>query len=206
MKYQWLSKKNSLCHPCDLIVFFNGWGMDEGVVSHLDCLGFDVLMLYDYRDYTMPFFDFSMYAKKYLVAWSMGVALSSCMHLDFIQKIAFNGTQKPIDNRYGIPKKMYALTIKHFNAGNRKKFMEKAGIQQNSSRSDAELKEELIAIQNFVPDKLHIFDKVYISVHDTIFTPQNQVNYWQNCTKIVKMDSYHYPFFHFHYWSDIFNA
>ena len=42
MKYKWLNNvKNK-----KLIIFFNGWGMDENVVKHLDCEDYDVLMFY----------------------------------------------------------------------------------------------------------------------------------------------------------------
>ena len=49
MKYKWLNLKNNQ----KLIIFFNGWGMDEGVVKHLDCEGYDILMFYNYNDFTI---------------------------------------------------------------------------------------------------------------------------------------------------------
>ena len=38
MQYKWLNKKENK----NLIVFFNGWGMSEKAVSHLDFDGYDV--------------------------------------------------------------------------------------------------------------------------------------------------------------------
>jgi len=71
MQFKWLNKNNNK----NLIVFFNGWGMNETPVSHLKNNDFDVLMIYDYRDFDFDFkqFDFEKYDRKYLVCWSMGV-------------------------------------------------------------------------------------------------------------------------------------
>ena len=44
MKYKWLNRENN----DKLIVFFNGWGMDECVVKHLYPDDYDVLMFFDY--------------------------------------------------------------------------------------------------------------------------------------------------------------
>ena len=45
MKYKWLNRGENN----KIILFFNGWGMDENVVKHLDCEDYDVLMFYDYN-------------------------------------------------------------------------------------------------------------------------------------------------------------
>jgi len=44
MKHLWLNKKNNE----NLIVFFNGWGMDEKIVSHLDYENYDVGCVINY--------------------------------------------------------------------------------------------------------------------------------------------------------------
>ena len=46
MKYKWLNKE---VNNSKLILFFNGWGMDDNVVKHLDVEDYDVLMFYDYN-------------------------------------------------------------------------------------------------------------------------------------------------------------
>ena len=51
MKYKWLVKKNNK----SLIIFFNGWGMDESVVRHLESGSYDVLMFYDYNTLELDF-------------------------------------------------------------------------------------------------------------------------------------------------------
>ena len=75
MRYKWLNHKDN--HK--LIVFFNGWGMDECVVKHLECEDYNVLMFYDYNTLDVDF-DFSIlniYPEKNLIAWSMGVMVAS---------------------------------------------------------------------------------------------------------------------------------
>ena len=44
MRIVWLNKKNR----DRVIIFFNGWGMDENAVIRLSGL-YDLLMVYDYR-------------------------------------------------------------------------------------------------------------------------------------------------------------
>ena len=111
MKYKWLNKNNNQ----KLIVFFNGWGMDENVVKHLDTEDYDVLMFYDYNTLDSDF-DFSLinnYRQKNIIAWSMGVMVAACLAplLDFSQGeetcTAINGTLKPIDAEYCIHPKIY---------------------------------------------------------------------------------------------------
>jgi len=60
MQYFWLNKKENK----KLIVFFNGWGMNETPVQHLAYNDFDVLILYDYRNlnFDLSQFDFSSYS------------------------------------------------------------------------------------------------------------------------------------------------
>ena len=75
MKYKWLNKNNNQ----KLIIFFNGWGMDENVVKHLSPEDFDVLMFYDYNTLEIDFdWDLlNIYHEKNLIAWSMGVMVAT---------------------------------------------------------------------------------------------------------------------------------
>ena len=60
---------------------------------------------------TLPEIDFSAYEKITLIAWSMGVYMSSQLELPLTRKIAFCGTGSPIDEKNGIHPKVYQLTI-----------------------------------------------------------------------------------------------
>ena len=105
MKYKWLNINQNN----KVIVFFNGWGMDESVVYHLDFSDYDVLMFYDYNnlDTNFDFNSLDKYKNKSLIAWSMGVMVATLFHkIEYNATTAINGTLKPIDNDFGIPQRI----------------------------------------------------------------------------------------------------
>ena len=58
----------------ELLLFFNGWSMDERAVAHLASGGLDVLALWDYTEPDTAFFaERSRYRKIHLAAWALGV-------------------------------------------------------------------------------------------------------------------------------------
>lgn len=206
MKYKWLIQnyKNS-----NLIYFFNGWGMDENVLNVLKKpLDTNILMFYDYQnlDINNNIFDECLkYKNKYLISWSMGVMISTIFApklgiLD--KKIAINGTIKPIDDNYGILKKIYDLTINNFNQSSCEKFVKRMFIENApfilSKRTLEELKHELISLKNYKGDENFCFDLVYISEYDKIITSKNQLNFWNNRNeKIIMLNCGHFPFSNF---------
>ena len=206
MRYNWLNKNNN----DSLIVFFNGWGMDDKVVSHLDCANFDVLAFYDYETFEIPNFDFSTYSKKYLIAWSMGVFVCNYFYEafgNFDKYIAINGTQNPIDDEFGIPKKIYDLTVNNFNELSCAKFMKKisSSVDLNSykSRSNEELKNELISIRDLKVKNYFNFDEAIVSDKDRIIPTQNQINFWNKQGVTVKsVTGAHYIFDEYKNWGD----
>ncbi len=210
MNFVWLNKdeKNS-----SLIVFFNGWGFDETAVKHLGTDGFDVLALFDYRNFEMNFeqFSFEKYDKKYLIAWSMGVYVSNLFKPEFDcfdRKIAINGTQKMIDDEFGIPKRIYNLTLSRFNEQSSKKFVQNMfnGEVDGSvkpKRSTDDLKAELESINNIVLKDFLKFDKAFISTEDKIVPSKNQIDYWLNRTSTQLLSAPHYPFYQFSEWKEL---
>ena len=205
MQYKWIQKNISQ----DLIIFFNGWGMNEEVVQHLDkdnqkTKDFDCLHFYNYQNIQLPNFDFSTYQQIYLIAWSMGVYISQILPLPYTKKIAFCGTGNPIDDEEGIPVKIYQLTINNFNEQTQKVFNKKIGFSLNTQQTNTELKNELIAIQNYTLTKNSFFDIAFLADKDTIFPFNNQKNYWKNyANKSIILQSKHYPFHLFKTWKEI---
>ena len=211
MQYLWLNKKEE---NKKLILFFNGWAMNETPVKHLDCGDFDVLILFDYRDinFNLSQFDFSPYKEKYLICWSMGVYACNLFKnnlLDFNKKIAINGTTKIIDDNFGIPTKIYKITVKLLNEDSCDKFIKnmfdngKLNPNITITRTLSQLKEELISIQNFKLREELDFDCAIISSNDKIVPTKNQISFWENKTKIIKIDSTHCPFEKFSAWMDL---
>ncbi|MBQ8887564.1 MAG: DUF452 family protein [Candidatus Gastranaerophilales bacterium] len=207
MQYKWLNKKENK----NLIVFFNGWGMDEKVVEHLNFANYDVLTFYDYRSLEIDDFDFSNYENKVLIAWSMGVYVCNYFYeqfKNFDKFVAINGTQKPIDENYGIPPVIYNLTVDNFNELSCSKFMKKISttvdLKEYSSRTLEALKQELISIRDLKVEKLFNFDKAILSTKDRIFPIKNMKNYWnEKRVEIIEVEKAHYIFDSYKNWSDL---
>ena len=208
MKSLWLNKRNNK----NIIVFFNGWGMNETIVSHIDYNKNDVLMFCDYRNLDVEVFDFSQYENKFLVAWSMGVYISNLFYdklKDFNKKIALNGTFYPIDNNYGIIQKIYDLTVNNFNETSCEKFVQRMAINKDFvfDRTIQELKDELVSIKQYAKIELQKtlqYNKVIISLQDKIIPTKNQTNFWKDkIVDIENIDCGHYPFGIFNNWNEI---
>ncbi len=207
MKSKWLNNQNNE----NIIVFFNGWGMDEKIVEHLLYGNYDVLMFYDYRTFEEIKFDFSKYKNKYLIAWSMGVIVSSLYYEifnGFDKKIAINGTLKPINDEYGIPVLIYNLMIENFNEISSEKFVKKISSGNNTkeycTRSMTDLKEELINIKNVNPTRLIEFDKAIVSLKDRIMPAKNQIKYWtQQNIEVEKKEGLHSIFDQITNWGNL---
>lgn len=210
MKAQWLNYQNNK----NLIVFFNGWAMNNTSLNHLKTANFDILMINDYSDFDFDFskFQFNNYDKKYLICWSMGVYvvnLFCSIFNNFDKKIAINGTQKMIDDDFGIPKKVFNLTLKFLNNDNMKKFISNMFDSEVDTdflkleKSIVDLKQELVSIQNLSFENLISFDKVLISSHDKIVPTINQKKFWQNKCDFELINSGHFPFFALDSWDKI---
>ncbi len=207
MQYKWLNKNNNK----NLIVFFNGWGMDEKIVKNLAFEEYDVLAFFDYRTFEIPAFDFSEYEKKYIVCWSMGVYVCNLFYdllKDFNGFIAINGTQKPIDDSYGIPAAIYNLTVDNFNELTCSKFMKKISstvdLKNYCARGIEELKQELVSIRALKVDKFLTFPKAIISSKDRIFPYKNMMNFWrEKQVNITEVEGAHYIFDQYNNWSDL---
>ena len=210
MRYKWLNRNNNE----DLIVFFNGWGMNETPVKHLEYGNFDVLMFFDYRNLNIDFknFNFENYKNKYLISWSMGVY--SANHFkdifeNFDKKIAINGTGRIVDDIYGIPKKIYKLTLDYLSDSSLERFKQnmfnKGSLNPEITitRAVEELKEELISIQQTKNDGEIKYDKVLISKNDRIIPVKNQINYWNTRVNYILVDSTHCLFREYKNWREI---
>ena len=202
MKYKWLNKKSEK----NVIIFFNGWGMDESIVKHLDAEGYDVLMFYDYN-FPETDFDFStlnIYQKKYLVAWSMGVMTATFFNINYTKKIAINGTLKPIDDMFGIPKRIYNLTLKNFSPKGAEKFIQNMFNQKCElpivSRTFENQKTELEALTKYESNLDFKYDKIILSSDDKIIPTKNQIAFWKIEPNI---ESGHAPFNRFKKWSEL---
>lgn len=214
MDKTWLNKnQNKKC-----ILFFNGWGMDENAVKHLEFNDFDVCMFNNYVSLEDFSFDFESYDECYIVAWSLGVWAAANVGLNtdkIVKSIAINGSLKPKDRDFGIPPAIFEATANNWDERNKLKFNMRilggrAEYQQTKAvlgnRSIENQKNELIAIDKQVGQGLQSeisFDTCIIGTKDLIFPPQNLKKYWTGKVKIIEMEIMHYPFNQFKSWNEI---
>ena len=202
MKYKWLNKNNN----SKLILFFNGWGMDECVVKHLRAEDYDVLMFYDYNslETDFNFKTINSYQTKHLIAWSMGVMIASLFDSDYTSKTAINGTLKPIDDKFGIPTKIYKLTLKGFSPKGAERFIRNMFSEECElpvpTRDFENQKSELVALTRYKSKDDFKYDKVILSSEDKIIPTKNQIAFWGIEPNI---ESGHSPFNHFIKWSEL---
>lgn len=208
MRYKWLNQGSN---NSKIILFFNGWGMDECIVKHLDCENYDILMFYDYNtlDTDFDFESLNIYPEKNIIAWSMGVMVSAYLTPSLALPLgegkctAINGTLKPINEEFGIHPKIYDLTIKGFNEKGRKRFIDSMfneTIDINCKRNIDEQHSELIALKNYQANEAFKYNKVLISDNDKIIPTKSQIAFWGI---EPNLKSGHCPFFQFKKWSEL---
>ncbi len=218
MKAYWLNKQNNK----NLIVFFAGWSFDETPFKLLQCLNNDVLMIYDYNDIEIPqvLNELSNYENKILITWSMGVFVAYLLKdlfKNFDKKIAINGTIKPVDNEYGIPVKMFELTLKHAFAGLSGKFYK--NVYKTEEEFELYMNNQVLrSIENRVSELENLYsliksteisnDKFYdialVSEFDKIIPAKNQIACHKYFNVPIKMLEFgHSPFFQYKSWDEI---
>lgn len=222
MQYKWLHQKNNK----KLILFFNGWGMDEKPFLFLESDSFDVLMLYDYSDLNVDIRHLLKdYSQYYLIAWSMGVWVSyyfmDNINIDFDKRLAINGSLLPIHEDYGINPQIYDATLDNFSEKNRDRFFRRMFSSKNEfedfmtnkpARSLTSQKTELI----FWKEKLlkkemklceikNPFERIWIGKKDKIIPYGSQNRFWvhfSSSLKIIEENYGHFPFYNFRKWDD----
>jgi pimeloyl-[acyl-carrier protein] methyl ester esterase len=204
MQFNWLNQHNNKT----LILFFNGWGMNAGVVNSLSCTEFDVLEINDYTTISelpvLPEYD-----QTILIAWSLGVFTAAQCEIKSDLAIAINGTLRPIDETYGIPPVTFQATIDGWDERGRNKFNRRMCRDRktltyftttnqawerrrpacnntllttsNQQRLIEAQQMELIAIRDMVkhnPKPNNIFDIAIIGSGDRIMPPASQTAAW----------------------------
>ncbi len=139
MNKEWIKQGNRR----NLVLFFNGWGMDANAIKHLDCKGYDVLMLNNYnnpkdfnedtiRAIKLPGKNgqnktVNSYPNIYVVAWSLGVWAASQLlsknSINIKKAIAINGTLNPVNNNEGIPDSIFEGTLSGWSKKTRERFL-----------------------------------------------------------------------------------
>ncbi|MEN8190419.1 MAG: pimeloyl-ACP methyl esterase BioG family protein [Thermodesulfobacteriota bacterium] len=217
MIWKWLHRENR----DQLILFCNGWGMDETPFVPLKSRDYDVLMLANYGDLaTGPDFGqvFSAYRSCSLVGWSMGVwagqQLFGAREELFVRAVAVNGTLYPRDDRYGIPEKIFDATMEGWNEAARLKFyrrmcrnkeLSERFLANQPTRGIDDQQRELVLLQNQLrtsKPSSPLFTDIIISDKDFIIPTVNQYNFWKE-GNITEIEGPHFPFYSYDSWDGV---
>jgi len=218
MKIKWLNKKTN---P-QLILFFNGWGMDEHPVEHLEFKKQDVVMFYDYHTlHPLQKELVNGYKQVFVIGWSMGVwaagQILSKSEIICSWNLAINGTNWGIDDEKGIPKAMFEATRDHFTEASREKFfLRMCGSRQSyqffqQHKPDRNLdsqQHELTFFINAVAQQGNTtfpWDAALIGSGDRIFPVANLKKAWEG-TNNKLINAAHYPFQQYKSWDELINS
>ena len=190
------------------IIIFLGWAMDDRPFANLHKDGYDVILIWGTQDE-----DFAaeyqgivcQYSQVVVIAWSYGVAVANSLISEKeTLRIAVNGTPTPVSDTAGIPRLIFALTLRNISESNILNFYDKtlgqspmreAFMLNLPQRNPDELKADLVRYKNLpisAPNKM--WDKVYIADNDAIIPPANQANAWAGFD-ITHTDGSHFPDF-----------
>ncbi|MBD5257434.1 MAG: DUF452 family protein [Barnesiella sp.] len=191
--------------PRRLILFFAGWGMDASGFASLSKPGYDIMVVYDYRNEDFDATLLDGYDEICVLAWSLGVwhadrFISTHPRLPVTRTIAVNGTLSPISADYGIPPRIYDLTAKLPDEGALQKFyrricggesMMQSLMPKRPQRGVDELRDELLAVRARIPvdgalDTAN-WDEIYLSDSDLIFPFDNMKRAWEGATERVRV-------------------
>lgn len=215
MQFHWLNKQNN----SKLIVFFAGWSFDYRPFEFLKCGNYDVLCIYDYNEISeLPRLE--NYSTKYLISWSMGVFIAYKLRNSlpaFDKKTAINGTVYPVDDEFGIPKKVFLLTLRSAKAGLEGKFyqnvFDETGEYEKYCKNPAERSienqvSELNNLYGLIKETDEKYEKYYdnaiISLRDKIIPAKNQIKFWDDFDTLYKtVESGHFPYYNYKCWEDL---
>lgn len=218
MKTSWLARRGA---P-RLLVFCNGWGMDEGVVAELAAPpATDLLEVHDYAGLDAGAFGRALapYRSYRLVAWSLGVWASAVLVAATGRApegaIAINGTCRPIDEACGIPPRLFRDTVERCSAASRDSFERRmcggaaalAHFRARAPQRDVtDQAAELRALEKGIaaaPAPASIFSQAIVGLRDGIMPPESQRRSWGAETAVRSLPLPHYPFFDLTSWDEI---
>lgn len=202
-----------------VLLFFNGWAMDQGIVRALPLpCDTDLLCLYGYHrnDWDLSA-ELDCYSRIDVVAWSMGVWAAAHALKGRVNAIghcvAVNGTGRPMDASTGINPDVIEATIRNFSESSRNKFMLRiAGGKTGFSRLEPFLSnralddqlEELIWWREnaCIEGEPLPWNRVICGTADRVFPLASQLAYWEGYAP----EHYpipHYPFYSFNSWNKL---
>ena len=192
------------------IYFFNGWAMDENLLSPLK----------NSTEYEIKVINFpyninktSIDKEDIFIAYSFGVYylnkfLSENQDLVYEKAIAINGLPETI-GKFGINEKMFNMTLETLNKENLEKFLLNMDIDESFGRANKTLEEAKYELKYFkdnyktIPNYINFY---YIGKNDRIIPANKVEKYCQNNKITYELIACgHYPFSYFNDFKDIIN-
>ncbi len=218
MKKYWLSKKNR----SKLIVFYNGWGMDETPFLQLTSSDYDVLIFYDYN--SLPnqkiAFDESYY-KTIFLGFSFGAFILGLHVMQQIIEVKnskiflINGNFNIISKIYGINPSIFEATLEKLSESSIVSFYKNLFLNEDElefflnnkpKRKFNSQYRELLKLKTIsqkivtnVPVNFSLIsrkDKIIPSSNQKKFCIDNNIDY-------KEIESGHFPFFKWRSWDEM---
>lgn len=183
-----------------LILFFNGWGMDENIISHIEVPAEYILKVLNFP-YNLDDNIFQQYDEVIPIGWSFGcyylAKYLTEKNIKCKKIISLNGSPEMI-GKNGISQGVFNLTLNTLTPDTLQKFYGNMGIDSTFSPAEKvfqDIKDELQYFKdNYVPQK-NVFTHAFIGEKDKIIPASRQKKYFEaNGTIITEIPCGHYPF------------
>lgn len=192
-----------------LILFFNGWGMDESVVRNIEVPKNYRLKVINFP-YEVDSDIFFKYSEVIWVGWSFGSYYLAKYLLEnemwFENVISINGVPETIGD-YGIPIKIFYNTLENLTPEKLIEFysnMEASIEFSPSNKSFKEIREELQYFSDNYKALRNVFTKAFIGRKDKIIPALRQKRYYTEAgIPIEFLKCGHYPFGIIKSWKEI---
>ena len=231
MQAVWIKRPNSAPSAAGergVLVFAAGWAGSDELVRHAVLPeGWDFLCLFDYRDLPKQaeldtlYELLAPYRERRLAAWSFGVWAAEQVFGPLCAMrpggfwsaaVAIGGTPAPIHDRYGIPARAFAVTVRSIGGAGTTRFLERMCgtpevlreyYRHRSTRPLEEIYDELVSLQrqalssstaDLLPEK-GLWTTAIVGGRDAIFPPENMERYWNEAGVPVSIRPAmpHYP-------------
>lgn len=219
MKYKLIQSEKQ-----KLIIFFSGFALDYNPFSIITSYEYDILFIYGYSsDNFSSLPDFIMnYENITIIGYSFGAYISG-HYMDKISKeikekingyYVINGSYDPVSDNYGIPERIFNMTLKSINTNGIDNFYKNLFDNENhyldflkNKPETGDFIEELLFFKSFFnispPPKI-MPDCVMVSQKDRIINAVNQLRYWNlKETVITETETAHFPFYNYKSWDNL---
>lgn len=205
MKGEWLCQGSA----CDLIVVLSGWAVGAEPFRHLRGAA-DVLVLWDWRDLTLPVMASGRYGAVDLLGYSFGVGAMASLAPQIAarwgplrRRVAVCGSWRPCDDERGLPRAQVAAMAEALDAAALARFARRAGVALPGGEIAA-LRHELRAVLGWDARRPPQCDRIILGAQDRIFARPRLERAWQGQDAAIRiLPGGHNPFAGMQHWDEV---